>query len=99
MIISTSTNFIPAHHNISLSLQIEELFGCASVGLALITIISILTKPASVLFPPVPVRHGRFWFTLCLTHHALQFFVRFPLRLSHRIGRPVHRQTRQFSAG
>ena len=55
----------------------------ASRASILITIISVLAKPASILSPPVPVRHGRFWFTLCLTHYALQFFVRFPLRLPH----------------
>ena len=50
----------------------------------MITIISIFAEPASILSPPVPIWHRRSWFTLCLSHHALQIFSgRFPLRLSH----------------
>ena len=46
----------------------------------MITIISIFAEPASILFPPVPIWHRRSWFTLCLSHHALQIFSgRFPL--------------------
>lgn len=54
--------------------ELWRFFCCTSVGFALITVVSMLTKPAPVLPPPVPVRHGRSRFTLCLAHHALQIF-------------------------
>nr|DAF15763.1 MAG TPA: hypothetical protein [Caudoviricetes sp.] len=50
--------------------------------------------PVSVYLIPPPLNGA----TARLMRRG-EAYMRFPLRLSHRIGRPVHRQTRQFSAG
>jgi hypothetical protein len=55
---------------ISLSFQLGELFGRASVCLTLIAVVLALAKPAPILSQPVPVRHRRSRFALRFSHVA-----------------------------
>lgn len=51
----------------------SRAFDMGAVCLALITVARIFTKPAAILPPPEPIRHGGTWFAKCFSHQEYTF--------------------------